>query len=375
LSKLGKPRGWDVAQNQWRQASSGADKTRLPTLSGSGKYKEVVKRLRELKKTKPFDVSLRLALIDACFKAGLDSDGARDSQELLNSSMLSLPEAQSLVKILIEDKQTRTAEQALKNMTTRWPGSAAPHAELGLLLSAKSQFRAAVWELGRAAQLEPNSARYNLVLAQTLLKWGHYSTAVDFLTAVARRFGNLPRFEYFLAFSYYGLRRDDEAVAELSKLLQRDPRDAQAYYLLGNCYVALGDTPKAANSFRKAIQLKPDRGPYYISLAKVERETAGRINEAIVYAKEAVELDPSGTDAKLELALCYESKKDYAEAQMLLERITQARPQLIPPHRVLAQVYYREGKMPEAKRQTKIVGTLEMQHRKLLPVLNGSAKP
>jgi tetratricopeptide (TPR) repeat protein len=375
LCKISKPRGLDLAENQHAKASSrtGADRTRFP--SGGGKYREAVKRLRELKKTRPFDVSLRLALLDAYFKAGMNSDGARATQELLDFSALSLAEGQLLVKILVEDKQTQAVEQALRKLVSRWPGSAAPHAELGLLLSERSQFRPAVWQLGWAAQLEPGSAKYNLALAQTLLKWGHYSTALDFLKAVQGRFGELANFQYFLAFSYYGLRRDDRSISVLSKLLRQYPHYAQADYLLGNCYKTLGDTRRAADSFRKAIRLKPNRAPYYVSLAEIEREHPGSTDEAVAYAKKAVKLAPSTSEAKFELALCYESDRDYAHAQVLLEQITRAHPQLVPPHRVLARVYYREGKIPEAKRQTKIAGALEMHHRKPLPMLNGSVSP
>lgn len=361
-----------MVTNQQERALSdaGADETRFSTVSGTGKYAEAVKRLYQLKKTRPSDVSLRLALVDAYFKAGMNSHGERETQELLNSSMLSITEGELLVRILVKDKQTQTAEQALEKLVTTWPDSADAHAELGLLLSAKSQFRSAVRELGRAAQLEPDSAKYNLVLAQMLLEWHHYSTAYDFLTAIEHRFGKLPRFEYFLAFSLYGLRRDDGAIAELNKLLQEHPRYAQAYYLLGDCYIALGDRRKAVEAFKKAIQIKPNRGPYYTSLADVLRESSYTTDQAISYAKKAVELDPSSSDAVFELALCYESNKDYARAQLLLEEITRAHPELIPPHRVLAQVYYREGKISEAERQTKIITALEKRQRVLVPEMS-----
>lgn len=224
--------------------------------------------------------------------------------------------------------------------------------------------------MGRAAQLEPDSAKYNLALAQVLLQWGHYSTALDFLQAIAPRFGDHLRFEYYIAFSFYGLRRNDQAIAELQKLLQRHPQYAQAYYLLGNCYVALGETHKAAASFKKAIQLKPDRASYYTSLAGVLRQSHSALDQAIAFAKKAVELDPTSSEGKLELALCYEGMNDYADAQKLLEGITRTHPELIPPHRLLAQIYYRSGKISAAKRQSKIIDVLEKQHRKPAPKFN-----
>jgi Tfp pilus assembly protein PilF len=102
------------------------------------------------------------------------------------------------------------------------------------------------------------------------------------------------------------------------------------------------------------------------------RRNTRTIDEAIAYAKEAVQLDPTSSEGKFQLALCYESKKDYARAQVLLEEVVQAHPELIPPHRVLARIYYQQGKISEADRQTKITATLEAQQVKVPP---GSAAP
>jgi tetratricopeptide (TPR) repeat protein len=352
--------------------SSTDDKQYALTLINAGKFKEAIDRLQVLKKTSPSDISIQVALVDAYFKVGMSADGDRETREALGSPTLSETAGLALAKVLVEDKQRDTAQRVLEEIAIKWPESAEAHGELGLLLSAKSQFEQAAWELGRAVQLKPDFVGYVQALAEVLLSWRHYATALDFVTAEERRFGKLPDLEYCLAFSLYGLRRHNEALATLGKLLERYPRFDRAYYLVGNCYVGLGESQKAAASFTKAIQLNPENPSYYIALAEVLRRNPSKVEEAIAYARKALALDPRSSDGKIQLALCYETKKEYSRAQVLLEAVTQAHPELVPPHRILARVYYQQGNLSEADRQTKIAATLEAQHLKPSP---GSENP
>ena len=108
------------------------------------------------------------------------------------------------------------------------------------------------------------------------------------------------------------------------------------------------------------------------------RRNAGTVEEAIAEAKKGLELDPTSSDGKIQLALCYETKKVYARAQVLLEEVTQAHPELILPHRILARVYYQQGNTSEAERQSKVAAALETQHLKPFPAptrLLPSSKP
>jgi predicted Zn-dependent protease len=354
-----------------RDASS-ADKQYALTLIDAGKFKEAIDRLQVLKKTSPSDISIQVALVDAYFKAGIRSGGERETQEALGSSTLSETAGLALAKVLVEDKQGDTAQRVLEQLAVKWPESAESHGELGLLLSAKSQFERATWELGRAVQLKPDSVGYVQALAEVLLSWRHYATALDFVTAEEQRFGKLPDLEYCLAFSLYGLRRHNEAFAILDKLLEQYPRFDRAYFLVGNCYVSLGDSQKAVASFTKAFQLNPRNPSYYFAIADVLRRNPSKAEEAIAYARKGLGLDPTSSDGKIQLALCYESKKEFSRARVLLEEVTQAHPELIPPHRILARVYYQQGNVSEANHQTKIAATLEAHHLKPSP---GSASP
>ena len=74
-----------------------------------------------------------------------------------------------------------------------------------MLLYGSSRYEEAVEQLGRAAKMEPDSARYSLALAEALIGWRHFSVAADFLRA-ASKFHNLREYHYNLGLAYYGIK-------------------------------------------------------------------------------------------------------------------------------------------------------------------------
>ena len=197
------------------------EKKQAIALIKAGNFEGAAGRLKALQNAYPSDISIRIILVDAYFKAGMNSEGDAETQHALNSPALSQSEGLELAKALIDDRQQEAAQKVLAAVTAKWPDSAPAHAQLGVLLSAKGQYEEAVWQLGRAVQLQPGSSDYAQALAEVLLSWRHYSTALDFVTAEEQRFGELPDLEYCHAFALYGLRRHDEALAKLHALLAR----------------------------------------------------------------------------------------------------------------------------------------------------------
>jgi Flp pilus assembly protein TadD len=217
-----------------------------------------------------------------------------------SSSEVKLKQAKTLAR----NNQVDAAQRILEELVNSSPDLAEAHADLGLLLLRKRQFDNAAWQLGRAVQLAPQSAAYSMDLTEVLLQWHHYSTALSFLKAVGPRFGSLPLFKYDLAYSHYGLRQFDEAISIASDLVRQDPRYDLAYYLLGNCYVQLGNLGVAEANYRRALQLNSAKPAYYVALAETER-ASNKIDEALRTLGKARALDRRDTDVMLQLALCY----------------------------------------------------------------------
>jgi cytochrome c-type biogenesis protein CcmH/NrfG len=222
------------------------------------------------------------------------------------------------------------------------------------------QYEAAVSELGRAAQLDPNSAEYALGLGEALLRWRHDPVALQYLLAVQTKFAKVPLYEFELGLAYYYLTQYPLALKEFENVAQEQPKSSQVQYLLGGTYQALGELDKAEDCFRKAIALKPDEASYYLVLASLLKKVhPADLAEPVGLSEKGLALSPDNVDLKLLLASCYQTQGRLAEAQALLEAVVTSDPDFRAAHVALAQVYFRQKRVKDAEQQESIAAKLE----------------
>jgi tetratricopeptide (TPR) repeat protein len=333
-------------------------------LMQAGKFRDAVGHLQKLRALQGDALSVRVALIESYMKSGMQSEGEREVREFLDSRGAGPTEQLKLAQVLVEDKLPDEARLVLEHVVRVAPDSAEAHARLGMLFSNKDQFEDAARYLGRAVELAPDSAEYSLRLAEVLLLWHRFPTALEFLMTVKPRFGTLPEFHYKLALAYYGLHLFPQAVAELETLGRDYPQLDRVQHLLADSYMDMGDLAKAEAHYRRAIELNPNKAPLYASFARLLRiKTADSTDEAIQYLEKALALDPGDAQSKLELALCYEKKTKYAQAQSLLEEAIRRDPNMVRAHVALARVYYHLKRKLDGDRERGIVSRLESEEQ------------
>jgi superkiller protein 3 len=257
------------------------------------------------------------------------------------------------------------------------PDSAEAHYDLGLLLLDKSEYEGATRELGRAAQIDPSAAPYAMRLAESLILWKHYGTALEFLTAVKDRFGSLPDYRYKLGLTYYSLHQFPRAITQLEEVATEQPQLDTVQFFLGNCYGGVGDLGKAESHYRRAIELQPRNASYYTALAQVLRKMGDEnTDEAITNLEKAISLDGSDIQSKQELGLCFIKKADYAKARDLLEQVVAKEPTLTSAHVALAQTYYKLRKKEDGDRERAIVARLQAEEQaRQAELLKGAPRP
>jgi predicted O-linked N-acetylglucosamine transferase (SPINDLY family) len=109
------------------------------------------------------------------------------------------------------------------------------------------------------------------------------------------------------------------AGEQFARVLQIDPRNAQAHYMLGALALQAGDTQGCVTAVRRAIELAPDRAEYHFSLANMHA-AAGEAGEAIECYRSALRLKPGAQDWRDALAAAL------AEAGRLEEAVQARQP-------------------------------------------------
>jgi tetratricopeptide (TPR) repeat protein len=159
---------------------------------------------------------------------------------------------------------------------------------------------------------------------------------------------------YHLGRTKYNLQRFREAIDAFEHCLELDPKNVQAEDNVGLSYAGLLQTNEAIAAFRTAIAWQAhsnikDPGPF-IDLGSFLLDE-NRVEEAVPYFLQAVEISPQDPRAHGELGKAYFRLKQLAKAQTEMERAVELAPRSAPFHYVLGQIYQKQGLKDKAKRE------------------------
>jgi tetratricopeptide (TPR) repeat protein len=262
-----------------------------------------------------------------------------------------LPEARRQIQELLKKKDT---------------------AELHNLLAAVEEkarnYVLAVNEYGRAAHLDPSESN--------LFDWGsellvHQTAnpAIEVFSQGLKRYPSSARLAIGLGLASYLQGRYDDAVKALLRGVALDLSDARAYYFLSKAYdraPSLAD--EVVECFRRYADLRPQdaRATFYyaISLWKGKRsETSpAYLDQIESQMKKAVALDPSFSEAHLQLANLYSQRRQYAAAVPEYQKALRLAPNVPDAHFRLGQAYVHLGKEDLAEKEFQIHKQLYEQH-------------
>jgi len=157
---------------------------------------------------------------------------------------------------------------------------------------------------------------------------------------------------YHLGRTRYNLQRFREAISAFNHCLELDSKNVQAEDNVGLSYVGLLKTDEAIAAFRTAIAWQAhskvkDPGPF-LDLGNLLLDQ-NRVEEAVPYFVQAVEISPQDPGAHGGLGKAYFRLKQLAKAQTEMERAVELAPRSAPFHYVLGQIYQKEGLKEKAK--------------------------
>ncbi|MHC9540200.1 MAG: tetratricopeptide repeat protein [Vulcanimicrobiota bacterium] len=142
----------------------------------------------------------------------------------------------------------------------------------------------------------------------------------------------------------------DEAVKEYLKVLQADPKCANAYDRLAYLSMSLGRDREAFEYARKAVSFDDTLSVSFNILGMME-EGRGSIDEAETYYLKAVRNNPSYAKALNNLGNIYVKRKEYRRAEETYQKAIVQEPKLAMAHNNLAYIYEIQGKLKSAEEE------------------------
>ncbi len=121
--------------------------------------------------------------------------------------------------------------------------------------------------------------------------------------------------------------RFKEALVELRRVLQSDPRNAYAYYFIGIALFEVGEIEPARDAYIACLKLAPTHLGARVALVHVLRMTGdsrGAIREGLIALTQA----PGDPDALHAIGLAYHARGDDAAAIKYLDAFLATNPEL-----------------------------------------------
>jgi tetratricopeptide (TPR) repeat protein len=179
-----------------------------------------------------------------------------------------LPQLKNTNLFPVVQKQLEEAYQ----LADAHPMDPAANGKLGMTLDTYEQYALAEVCYIRANKLDPKSFEWAYDLAYVLFKEGKYTESTEaFRNALKLSPDYLPA-RMKLADSLFLTRQVDAAGKLYQEILQQNPDKADAWYGLGRVQAAQGDNKTAAASLAKACELVPQFGAAQFALATAYRK-------------------------------------------------------------------------------------------------------
>ena len=115
------------------------------------------------------------------------------------------------------------------------------------------------------------------------------------------------------------------------QIVKLNPKQADAYNILGVALNALGKPKEGLAMIREAIKLAPRNPVFYANLGEVERQRKHPV-EARQALLKAVELDPNQSSAHNNLGILHFERREFREAIACYERAVKANPRFAEAH-------------------------------------------
>ena len=311
----------------------------------------------------------------------------RDYRVILKQFPFSREAKLGLARNLAKLGYCEEAADVLVAITESTEGRSQGKEWLGVCYLQTGESEKAIPELTEAIQLKPRDKELRIYLARAYATGGHVQQAIDSLKALLAGNGHNVDALYWIGKFY-----DELSEETFQRMVEEDPSSYSVLQIIGEQYVKKKEYPKALDTYRKALSVKPeapglnfDVGDVYWRMrkfdkAKEELEKELKLNpyhplanyelgdiyvkdgdpiRANPYLERALSVDPSLAAAHRSLGNALFLEKEYSRAIKEFRVVAEQSPSDITIHALLAQTYRRMGHSKEANEENEIYERLE----------------
>jgi tetratricopeptide (TPR) repeat protein len=181
-----------------------------------------------------------------------------------------------------------------------------------------------------------------------LARYHLYDDAIQHFQAALQANPNSDEVKFNLANAYFHKRQYSQALETANQVSETGRKDDAYLTLVGDIYAHLGDTARAADIFRDAIQRNPDNDQNYLSLALINLRSSDIEAAQQTLAKGQSRIPGSGK-IYWGLGLTSAMQGNTAQAASQLERAVDLLPEWAGGYSTLGVFYFQIGKIDKAR--------------------------
>ncbi len=282
-------------------------------------YAEAEADFREALKKDPNNTIAMLDIGEIELHQKHEAEGRSILEQALSRNPNLMPALNLLIGTDLQDKQPDKAMARIQGAIAKAPNNPALYTDLSQLQMQMKDFNGAQASAQKAMQLNKE-----------------FEPAVELYSQAELALG-----------------QSDAAIAAWQGWLAAHPTDARGNTLIGTIEETKGDTNKAMDFYKKAIQLDPSQAIASNNLAYLMVQNGGNLDVALGYAQTARSAFPHSPSTADTLAWVYYHKGTYSLARDLLQDAEKQDPQNASIHYHLGMVLSKLGDKPGATLELK----------------------
>jgi tetratricopeptide (TPR) repeat protein len=336
-------------------------------LSRLGKTAEAEQHFRKAVELEPENFDTNHNLGEAYIRQGKIAEAAPYLEKAQQLDATNYDNGYDLALAYISVGRTKDA-RALIQALLRQKNTAELHNLLAEVEEKDGNFVVAANEYEIAAHMDPSES--NLFdWASELLVHRTLEPSVTIFRDAVQRYPQSARLEIGLGMALYSLGKYDDAVTSLLRAADLSPNDARIYPFLSRAYDSSpGQADEVIKRFRRFAELQPRNGhaQYYYAMSmwkgKRAQDPSVDLHEVEALLKKSIALDPSLSEAQLQLGNLYSDQSHYAAAIPYYKRAIALNSDLADAHYRLGQAYVRTNQKDLAQPELALYQQLRAQH-------------